>query len=102
MLFAIFFIFCQSHFEYSSDTVVFEDALYAVESAKKAQCTVIGVYDEYSFLMLKYSRPFPWFSYMLIPLQVHMRSMLQLLLLIDYMGKMNAEMLQEGAKIEVR
>ena len=39
---------CEKMGESPSDTVVFEDALYAVESAKKAQCTVIGVYDEYS------------------------------------------------------
>ena len=39
---------CEKMDELPSDTVVFEDALYAVESAKKAQCTVIGVYDEYS------------------------------------------------------
>ena len=39
---------CEKMCESPSDTVVFEDALYAVESAKKAQCTVIGVYDEYS------------------------------------------------------
>ena len=39
---------CEKMGESASDTVVFEDALYAVESAKKAQCTVIGVYDEYS------------------------------------------------------
>ncbi|MFR0000898.1 MAG: HAD family hydrolase [Intestinibacter bartlettii] len=39
---------CEKMDELPSDTVVFEDALYAVESAKKAQCTVIAVYDEYS------------------------------------------------------
>ena len=39
---------CEKMGESPSDTVVFEDALYAVESAKKAKCTVIGVYDEYS------------------------------------------------------
>ena len=39
---------CEKMGESPSDTVVFEDALYAVESAKKAQFTVIGVYDEYS------------------------------------------------------
>ena len=39
---------CEKMGESPSDTVVFEDALYAVESAKKSQCTVIGVYDEYS------------------------------------------------------
>ena len=34
--------------ESPSEAVVFEDALYAVESAKKTECTVVGVYDEYS------------------------------------------------------
>ena len=33
--------------EKPQDTVVFEDALYAVESAKLAQCKVVGIYDEY-------------------------------------------------------
>ena len=39
---------CDTMGESPSDTVVFEDALYAVESAKKTKCTVVGVYDEYS------------------------------------------------------
>ena len=39
---------CEKMGESPSDTVVFEDALYAVESAKKTKCTVVGVYDEYS------------------------------------------------------
>ena len=39
---------CEKMEESPSDTVVFEDALYAVESAKKTKCTVVGVYDEYS------------------------------------------------------
>lgn len=39
---------CEKMDESPSDTVVFEDALYAVESAKKTKCTVVGVYDEYS------------------------------------------------------
>ena len=39
---------CEKMGESPSDTVVFEDALYAVESAKKTKCVVVGVYDEYS------------------------------------------------------
>lgn len=39
---------CEKMGESPSDTVVFEDALYAVESAKKTGCAVVGVYDEYS------------------------------------------------------
>lgn len=39
---------CEKMRELPSHTIVFEDALYAVESAKKTKCTVIGVYDEYS------------------------------------------------------
>ncbi|MGN1032841.1 MAG: HAD family hydrolase [Intestinibacter sp.] len=39
---------CENMGESPSDAVVFEDALYAVESAKKTECTVVGVYDEYS------------------------------------------------------
>ena len=39
---------CEKMGESPSDTVVFEDALYAVESAKKTKCTVVGIYDEYS------------------------------------------------------
>ncbi|WP_455542193.1 HAD family hydrolase [Intestinibacter sp.] len=39
---------CRKMNELPCDTVVFEDALYAVESAKKTECTVVGVYDEYS------------------------------------------------------
>ena len=39
---------CEKMGESPSDTVVYEDALYAVESAKKTKCTVVGVYDEYS------------------------------------------------------
>ena len=39
---------CEKMGESHSDTVVFEDALYAVESAKKTKCVVVGVYDEYS------------------------------------------------------
>ena len=39
---------CEKMGESPSDTVVFEDALYAVESDKKTKCTVVGVYDEYS------------------------------------------------------
>ena len=38
---------CERMNEVPQNTVVFEDALYAIESAKKAHCTVIGVYDEY-------------------------------------------------------
>ena len=33
--------------EKPQDTVVFEDALYAVESAKLSHCKVVGIYDEY-------------------------------------------------------
>ncbi len=32
----------------SNSVIVYEDSLYAVESAKRAGCTVIGVYDDYS------------------------------------------------------
>lgn len=39
---------CEKMLESPSEAVVFEDALYAVESAKKTECTVVGVYDEYS------------------------------------------------------
>lgn len=39
---------CEKMGEFPSDTVLFEDALYAIESAKKTKCTVVGVYDEYS------------------------------------------------------
>lgn len=38
---------CERMNEAPQNTVVFEDALYAIESAKNANCTVIGVYDEY-------------------------------------------------------
>lgn len=39
---------CEKMGESPSESVVFEDALYAVESAAKTECTVVGVYDEYS------------------------------------------------------
>lgn len=32
----------------SNEAVVYEDSLYAIESAKKAGCKVIGVYDDFS------------------------------------------------------
>lgn len=38
---------CRDMNEKPQDTVVFEDALYAVESAKLAQCKLVGIYDEY-------------------------------------------------------
>ena len=38
---------CRDMNEKPQDTVVFEDALYAVESAKLAHCKVVGIYDEY-------------------------------------------------------
>ena len=38
---------CKEMNENPQDTLVFEDALYAVKSAKMAQCKVIGVYDAY-------------------------------------------------------
>ena len=38
---------CRDMNEKPQDTVVFEDALYAVESAKLSHCKVVGIYDEY-------------------------------------------------------